>query len=246
MTVAPCSASASAHARPMPREPPVTRAIFPSSRYMTRFWRASSTRETPTPQHRDSSAAGLQFFELFFGGKQQIRAFGVSREPERHIQLGRWRDHPMKAEREARRPVVFDDALDEVALDAIEDAKPLTWFRFVIKQHELARPERAVPNELFLHRNRLAVATAHDFHAELGGAMLPRTPRGPLRRNAELHEPIRREALLGVCRVVEDEFVESAAVLLRGRELEQLEQEDAQPGVCRCLSQFVPLRIRAH
>ena len=73
MTVAPCSASASEHARPMPREPPVTRATLPSSRNMGRVfaWRdvppESSRPEAPRRAQESGEAEGAPGYALHAG-----------------------------------------------------------------------------------------------------------------------------------------------------------------------------------
>ena len=75
---------------------------------------------------------------LFVDSEDEIAPLGVAREAQARRVLVDRADQEREAERDARARVPRDRALDQIVLEAIPDAEPLTRGRVDMEGHELA------------------------------------------------------------------------------------------------------------
>ncbi len=138
---------------------------------------------------------------LLAGGRQELLAVAVPGEPQ-HRTIRRRRDHPPQAEADALAQVVaLRRPLQQLPVHAIPGSQRLLPVRR-IEAHHLGDAARLVALELAGPVRVATIRRAHDLDRQIRGAALPDLPRVErLLAGAELHEHVRREALLWVARV---------------------------------------------
>jgi hypothetical protein len=155
------------------------------------------------------------------------------------------RDQEREAERDARARVSRDRALDEVVLEAIPDAEPLSRGRVDMEGHELANAERVIAAKLLLEGPALRrIARAEDLEGEVGGSFLPDEVRVEVVvGHAEGDERVRRQAAPRRCGVEVDELVGADGVLRRTDGAEHLVERVAEIVVAPSLSHALLVRL---